>query len=315
MTPAMVNRGLHELPGDGVGRSVTIGKFDGVHRGHRTVLDLLVGSAAGLEPTVITFDRHPHSLIRPGEAPQPVVSDQQKVELLAGVGVERVVILPFDDELSHVTHRDFSQRVLAEGLSAQTVLVGGDFRYGHGGLGDISTLRAEGEEFGFVVEVIADVCESGGARVSSTMIRELLQEGRVAEVNGLLERRHQVRGVVEKGHQRGRDLGYPTANLSRDVEGYVPADGVYATVVVVDGQEFHAATSIGRNPTFPDVPERTIESHLFDTTLDLYGKTVAVEFVEFIRGMQKFAGARELAQQMGVDEKQIRTILAEHSAL
>lgn len=314
MTRAIVNRGLHDLPGDGIARSVTIGKFDGVHRGHRTVLDLLVGGAGGLEPTVITFDRHPHSLIRPAEAPQPVASDQQKVELLAGTGVRRVVILPFDDELSHVTHRDFSQRVLVQGLCAQTVLVGQDFRYGHGGTGDISTLRAEGEEFGFVVVVIADVCESGGARVSSTMIRELLQAGRVAEVNGLLDRRHQVRGVVEKGHQRGRDLGYPTANLSGDLEGYVPADGVYATVVVVDGKEFHAATSIGRNPTFADVPERTIESHLFDTTIDLYGKTMAVEFVEFIRGMQKFAGPNELAKQMGVDEKKIRQIFSEQSA-
>ena len=315
MMPAIVTRGLHELPGDNVARSVTIGKFDGVHRGHRTVLHQLVGGAAGLEPTVITFDRHPHSLIRPAEAPQPVVSDVQKVELLAALGVKRVVVLPFDDELSHVTHRDFSQRVLAQGLSAQKVLVGSDFRYGHGGAGDISTLRAEGEELGFVVEVIADVCESGGARVSSTMIRELLQAGRVAEVHDVLDRRHQVRGVVERGHQRGRDLGYPTANLSGNLEGYVPADGVYATVVVVDGQKFGAATSIGLNPTFHDVKERTIESHLFDTTLDLYGKTMAVEFVEFIRGMQKFAGPDELAQQMGVDEKKIRRILTEHSAL
>lgn len=311
MTKAIVNRGLEELPGDAVARSVTIGKFDGVHRGHRKVLDQLAKGAGDRERTVITFDRHPHSLIRPNEAPQPVVSDQQKVELLASAGVQRVVILPFDDELSHVTHRDFSQRVLVAGLSAKTVLVGGDFRYGHGGAGDISTLRAEGEEFGFAVEVVADVCESGGARVSSTMIRELLEAGRVAEVHDLLERRHQVRGVVEAGHQRGRVLGYPTANLSGDMEGYVPADGVYATVVVVDGQEYGSATSIGLNPTFQDVTERTIESHLFDTNQDLYGKTLAVEFVEFIRGMQKFDGADELAQQMGVDEKKIRRILGQ----
>ena len=315
MTPVFVNKGLSHLPRDGVPRVATIGKFDGVHRGHRTVLDQLVGQAGDREATVITFDRHPHSLIRPAEAPQPVVSDDQKVELLGEAGVQRVVILPFDDELSHLSHREFSQRVLAEGLSVFSVLVGRDFRYGHEGRGDISSLEAEGAEFGFSVEVVADVCESGGARVSSTMVRELLEAGRVAEASELLTRHHHVRGVVGSGHQRGRVLGYPTANLAADVEGYIPADGVYATVVVVDGQEYCAATSIGVNPTFDDVSVRTIESHLFDTTLDLYGKTIVVKFVDFIRGMQKFASADALAQQMGADEQEIRAILAERTAL
>ena len=315
MSSVIVNRGLQELPQDGVLRSVTIGKFDGVHRGHTTVIDQLVTQAGELEPTVITFDRHPHSLIRPSEAPQPVVSDAQKVELLADAGVQRVVILPFDDELSHLSPTEFSERVLAHGLSAKRVLVGGDFRYGHGGVGDIRTLQEEGVTFGFGVEVIADVCESGGARVSSTMIRELLEAGRVAEVSDLLNRRHQVRGVVGSGHQRGRVMGYPTANLSGNLEGYIPADGVYATVVVVDGQEYGAATSIGVNPTFDDVTTRTIESHLFDTTLDLYGETISVQFVEFIRGMQKFENADALAKQMGADEEKIRRILEAQTAL
>ena len=314
MSGVIVNKGLHDLPRDGVPRSVTIGKFDGVHRGHKTVIDQLVNQAGELESTVITFDRHPHSLIRPDEAPQPVVSDEQKVELLAAAGVQRVVILPFDDELSHLSPREFSERVLAQGLSATRVLVGGDFRYGHGGVGDIQTLQSEGVEFGFGVEVIADVCESGGARVSSTMIRGLLEAGRVVEVSDLLNRRHQVRGVVGSGHQRGRVMGYPTANLSGDLEGYVPADGVYATIVVVDNQEYGAATSIGLNPTFDDVTTRTIESHLFDTTLDLYGTTISVQFVEFIRGMQKFDSADTLAKQMGVDEAKIRQILESHTA-
>lgn len=309
MTTPKVNKGLDSLPADQVARSITIGKFDGVHRGHQKVIEQLVHVSAGLEPTVITFDRHPHTLIRPLEAPKPLVSEQQKVELLGKAGVARVVILPFDEQLSQLTHRDFSEKVLAKGLSATTVLVGNDFRYGHGGQGNISTLRDEGVEFGFSVDVIADVCEAQGERVSSTMIREMLDAGRVGEVSDLLSRHHQVRGVVGTGFQRGRVLGYPTANLSGDLEGYIPADGVYATWVTVNGRVYGAATSIGVNPTFGDISERVIESHLLDASLDLYDQNITVEFVEFIRGMQKFPEASALATQMGLDEVEIRRIL------
>jgi riboflavin kinase / FMN adenylyltransferase len=309
MTAPEVNKGLDSLPADQVKRSVTIGKFDGVHRGHRRVIDQLIEASQGLEPTVITFDRHPHTLIRPHEAPLPLVSERQKVELLGGAGVQRVVILPFNEELSRLSHHDFSRIVLATGLSATKVLVGGDFRYGHGGMGNISTLQDEGAEFGFSVDVVGDVCEAEGQRVSSTMIRELLDQGRVGEVSELLNREHRVRGVVGAGFQRGRVLGYPTANLSGDVEGYLPADGVYATRVTFNGQIYGAATSIGVNPTFGDLSERTIESHLLDANLDLYDQNITVEFVEFIRGMRKFPDADALATQMGVDEQEIRRIL------
>jgi riboflavin kinase/FMN adenylyltransferase len=309
MTTPKVNKGLDSLPADQVKRSITIGKFDGVHRGHRRVIDQLVEASEGLEPTVITFDRHPHTLIRPNEAPMSLVSEGQKVELLGAAGVQRVVILPFNEELSRLSHHDFSRLVLAQGLSAAKVLVGGDFRYGHGGLGSISTLREEGADFGFSVDVVGDVCEAEGQRVSSTMIRELLNQGRVSEVSELLARHHQVRGVVGAGFQRGRVLGYPTANLSGDIEGYLPADGVYATRVTFDGQVYGAATSIGVNPTFGDVSERIIESHLLDANLDLYDQNITVEFVEFIRGMRKFPDADALAEQMGVDEREIRRVL------
>jgi riboflavin kinase/FMN adenylyltransferase len=311
VNPIEVNNGLDSLPNDGAPRVVTIGKFDGVHRGHRQVLRQLVSRAGDAEATVITFDRHPHALVRPDEVPLPVISDAQKVELMEQVGVKRVVILPFDEQLQELSHEEFTQRVLVQGLSASVVLVGRDFRYGNGGEGTIDSLRIEGEAQGFRVEIVDDVCESDGTRVSSTMIRNLLEKGRVREVAELLGRHHRVRGIVGSGFQRGRVLGYPTANLSGDLEGYIPADGVYATLVTHRGRSYPAATSIGVNPTFGDLHERTMESHLIDQQIDLYGDVITVEFVEFIRGMQKFPDATALALQMGRDEDEIRGILKE----
>ena len=310
MSPVAVNYGLDSLPGDGKRRAVTIGKFDGVHRGHRQVIDQLLSMAGKAEPTVVTFDRHPHATLKPGSEPDPILSDSQKIELLAGAGISRVVVLPFDEELSALSHADFSRMVLAEGLSASVVLVGADFRYGHGGEGTIDTLRQEGDHWGFRVEVVADVCEAEGERVSSTMIRRLLGEGRVATVRDLLSRYHSVRGEVGHGFERGRVLGYPTANLRGNIEGLLPADGVYATRVIHRGSTYNAATSLGVNPTFGDVSERTLESHLLDVTLDLYGDVVTIEFVDFIRGMQKFPNPEALAEQMARDEEVIRDILA-----
>jgi riboflavin kinase/FMN adenylyltransferase len=313
MTPVAVNYGLDSLPGDGKRRAVTIGKFDGVHRGHRQVITQLLSMAGKAEPTVITFDRHPHATLKPGSEPTPILSDSQKIELLAAAGIERVVVLPFDEELSALDHEDFSRTVLAEGLSTSVVLVGADFRYGHGGEGTIDTLRSEGDHWGFRVDVVADVCEAEGERVSSTMIRGLLAEGKVSTVRDLLNRYHSVRGEVGHGFERGRVLGYPTANLRENIEGLLPADGVYATRVTHRGRTYPAATSLGVNPTFGDVNQRTLESHLMDVTLDLYGETVTIEFVDFIRGMQKFPTPDALALQMARDEEVIREILASTS--
>lgn len=310
MSPVVVNYGLDSLPGDGARRAVTIGKFDGVHRGHRQVIAQLLSMAGKAESTVITFDRHPYATLKPGSEPKPILSDGQKIELLAAAGIQRVVVLPFDDELSALSHEDFSRIVLAEGLSSGVVLVGADFRYGRGGEGTIESLRQEGDHWGFRVEVVADVCEAEGERVSSTMIRRLLNDGHVGDVRDLLNRYHSVRGEVGHGFERGRILGYPTANLRDNIEGLLPADGVYATRVTHKGKSYDAATSLGVNPTFGDVDERTLESHLLDVTLDLYGDIVTIEFVEFIRGMQKFPSPEALAEQMARDEEVIRGILA-----
>ena len=309
MSGPVVNYGLASLPGSSQPRAITIGKFDGVHRGHQSVVDQLLAVAGDAQPTVITFDRHPHATLKPLDAPLPIISESQKIEMLHSAGIARVVVLAFDEELSSLSHRDFTRTVLVEGLGASVVLVGSDFRYGEGGKGTIETLREEGAEYGFRVEVVADVCEEAGQRVSSTLIRGLLEHGDVSEVAKLLGRYHAVRGEVGQGFQRGRELGYPTANLKNNLEGFVPADGVYATYVTHAGVRYEAATSVGVNPTFGDMNQRTIESHLMNSSLDLYGATIQVEFVAYIRGMKKFDSPQALAAQMGRDEQEIVGIL------
>jgi riboflavin kinase / FMN adenylyltransferase len=304
-----VSRSIGELPGATSARAVTIGKFDGVHRGHQAVIERLRGVAGSHEVTVVTFDRHPKELLHPGEAPPPLVSVEQKIELLGLAGCSRVAVIPFTAEFADLDHDTFVRQILVEGVGAKEVLVGRDFRYGHGGEGTLETLRASGDQHGFSVHVCDDVEQSDGQRISSTMIRGLLAEGNVSRAHNLLGRYHRVRSVVVKGHQRGRELGYPTANLANPVEGFVPADGVYATWLRVDGEKFPAATSIGTNPTFDDVDQRVIESHAIGATLDLYGRSVDVDFVEYIRPMNKFPNMEALAHQMDVDAAKIRGIL------
>ncbi|WP_317451188.1 bifunctional riboflavin kinase/FAD synthetase [Microcella alkalica] len=304
-----VLHGLEALPLDDRSSIVTIGKFDGVHRGHRAVLDGMRERAGDRRVVVVTFDRHPAAVLAPDRAPAPLLSVAQKTEALIAAGADLVVVLPFTRELAAQSPEEFVRAVLVDGLHAAEVVVGSDFRYGARGAGTVDTLREEGERFGFTVEVLDDVCVLDGQRVSSTSIREALDAGRLDEATEALGRYPRIRSLVVPGHQRGRDLGYPTANLAHNAEGYIPADGVYATWLHVDGVRYPAATSVGNNPTFGDVPDKTIEAHAMDVRLDLYGKVVELEFVRWMRGMQKFPSAEALATQMGVDEQQIRAVL------
>ncbi|MHB1172947.1 MAG: bifunctional riboflavin kinase/FAD synthetase [Lacisediminihabitans sp.] len=322
---------LGEIP-SGFGPSVvTIGKFDGVHTGHRRIIEELRAIAAerDLISTVLTFDRHPLSLLDPARCPISLLSNQQKRELLAELGVEATVMIAFDRELSRLPPEQFVQSILVDALHARVVLVGPDFRFGRAGSGDLSLLTALGERHGFEVRAIEAVMPDGQRSVSSTWIRQLLAKGEVEAAAGLLGREPSVRATVVRGAQRGRQLGYPTANLSPDVEGFIPADGVYAAWLRinghgvdgrgvdkhgagehgVDGRAFPAAVSVGNNPTFEGVPDKQIEAYVLDEERDLYGAIVEVSFVECIRGMRKFPGAAELAAQMTLDERQIREIL------
>jgi riboflavin kinase/FMN adenylyltransferase len=291
--------------------AVTVGKFDGVHLGHRDVLRQLCAAAAArdLTPTVVTFDRNPLEVLQPDRAPRPLVSPAQKVELFEAAGIAAVLMLPFTPELARLSPESFVRRVLVDTLHARLVLAGQDFRFGDRGAGDLAALRGLGAAHGFEVQTLDDF-DADGRRVSSTWIRELLSEGRVREAAHLLGRLPSIRSRVVHGEQRGRQLGYPTANLDPDLEGMLPLDGVYAAWALVDGVRYGAAVSIGNNPTFDNVPQHQVEAHLFDQKLDLYGRTLTVEFVEYIRPMNRFAGVDALVAQLQADERRIRELLA-----
>jgi len=307
---------LSEVPAGFGPSAVAIGKFDGVHAGHRRVIDELLAVAAerSLDATIVTFDRHPLRLLRPELCPPPLVSNAQKVERLAEAGVDTTLMLAFDLPFSQLTPEQFVRGILVDALRARVVMVGSDFRFGVRGSGTVETLRALGAEHGFEVHVIDDVVATRLAdettrRASSTLIRELLAEGEVAEAAAVLGHIPSVRGIVVKGAQRGRELGFPTANLSPGMEGFIPRDGVYAAWFWVDGRRYGSAVSIGNNPTFDGVPDKQVEAHLLDEDIDLYGKTVEVAFVEYIRGQVKYSTIEALIEQISDDEEKVRVIL------
>jgi riboflavin kinase/FMN adenylyltransferase len=308
---------LRDVPA-GFGPSVvTIGNFDGVHRGHRSVLGLVVGTARdqGLRSVAITFDPHPLAVLYPDRAPQPLSTTAHKLELLAEVGLDAVLVMPFTRELALWSPRRFVQEVMVDALGAKEVVVGGDTRFGHRNEGDVNTLRELGGELGFGVQVVADLSRSGAPgsveerRWSSTWVRELVAAGDVAGAADVLGRPHRVTGIVVHGDHRGRELGYPTANLAPDSVGAVPADGVYAGWLWRGDQRLPAAVSVGTNPTF-DGNERRVEAYVLDRTdLDLYGETVAVEFVTRLRPTLRFDGVDDLVRQMAADVDETRQVL------
>lgn len=303
----IVFRTSADVPAD-FGRSVVaIGKFDGVHAGHRAVIRRLqdLASASGDRAVAVTFDRNPLAVLRPDRCPENVVTVDRKLQLLDELGLDATLVLAFDEKLAALSAEDFVAEILVGALRVSAVLVGEDFRFGHGGAGDPARLRALGEKFGYTVEVVGDVhLPESGRRVSSTWIRELLIEGDVATAGNALGRPVDVRGEVVHGLKRGRELGFPTANLSTDVDSFVPADGVYAGWLVDHdtGIRHPSAISVGTNPTFTDVLERQVEAHVLgETELDLYGHDVTVVFTERLRGMVAFEGVEKLKEQIAAD--------------
>lgn len=302
---------LGQVPADFGPSAVTIGKFDGVHLGHRAVIGelLAVAEPLGLVPTVVTFDRHPLAVLNPQAVPPALISNEQKVERLAAAGVEATLMLAFDRALSQQAPEDFVQHVLLDALHAKVVFVGSDFRYGAKGRGTVETLTEAGAQHGFEIRLVDEVRAREGRRASSTWIREALAAGNVREAGELLGALPTVRSVVVRGEQRGRSLGYPTANLRPGPEGLIPADGVYAGWLSVEGERLPAAISVGDNPTFEGVPARQVEAHVLDREIDLYDKTVEVAFVDYIRGMKKFSGVAELIAEIERDVSTVREIL------
>lgn len=294
--------------------AVTIGAYDGVHTGHRLVIDRVrrVAAEQGLASAVVTFDRHPASVVRPESAPKLLTDPDQKLELLASTGIDYVVLVHFDADRSEETAEDFVQEVLVGCLDAKAVVVGHDFHFGHKRLGSVPLLQDMGRELGFDVTGLR--LFSGGLGqepISSTRIRRLLAEGAVGEAASLLGRPHQVRGVVDHGDKRGRELGYPTANVSLPESMALPADGVYAGWYVrPDGERRPAAISLGRRPTFyRDSGLSLLEVYLLDFEGDLYGEQARVEFVAHLRSQARFESAQALIEQMGRDVATTRQVL------
>ena len=299
------------------GTAIAIGKFDGVHRGHRALLDGISQAAAdrGLDPLVFTFTNNPLSFLRPELCPEPLMSPRQRLKVLEEVGVENCVMLPFDAELAAVSAEDFIADVLVERLRVQHLCVGRDFRFGHGGVGNDAMLIRAGQRLGFSVEVIAQVDDEVLGRVSSSRIREAILQGDVGVAARMMGRPVTVRGEVVHGDARGRDLGFPTANLGESaesgaLEGLIPADGVYAGWAVVDGTRYPAAISVGVNLTFEPEGSPRVEAFLLDFDRDLYGQRIDVEFVERLRGMVAFADVQTLTQRIHEDVRQTRAILS-----
>ena len=309
-----VFEGLRAVPAGFGPSAVTIGKFDGVHPGHRAVISELKSVAAerGLVAGVVTFDRNPLSLLAPEKCPVSLVSNAQKLELLEAAGVDATLVLTFDQALASQAPEEFVESVLVGALQARVVFVGADFRFGARGSGNVELLDRLGKRHDFEVRHIPEVAADGSEprRASSTWIRELLDAGDVGTAAAQLGRLHSIRSTVVHGEQRGRSLGYPTANLSPEIEGFIPRDGVYAAWATVPGGRFGAAVSIGNNPTFEGVPQKQVEAHLLDQSFDLYGQPIVLEFVEYIRPMNKFESADALATQMRADEQRVRAILA-----
>jgi riboflavin kinase/FMN adenylyltransferase len=303
--------GVGSVPAGFGPSAVTIGKFDGVHLGHRGVLAQLSSLAAdrALEPVLVTFDRHPFSLLRPEAYPEALTSNDQRTALLDGTDVVATLVLEFTRELSELEPDEFVEQILVRALDAKLVLTGADFRFGHRGAGRIDTLRELGARHGFAVVLLEDV-QVQGERVSSTKIREHLAAGEVRRAGALLGRLPRVRSTVVHGDAIGRQIGFPTANLDPAMEGFLPADGVYAAWAWIDGVRYGAAVSIGNNPTFDGIPARRTEAHLLDASLDAYGKAIELEFVEYIRPMVKFDGLEALTEALAADAARIREVLA-----
>ena len=290
--------------------AVTIGKFDGIHRGHQALIQALHSAAAehNLKTVLVTFDRHPDALLNPASLKWPLIGPKQKATLVAEAGLDALLTLTFDDVLAQQSAQDFVQETLVDGLQTKIVIVGEDFRFGAGGAGDVALLHDLGQQLGFEVRVIPSATEAG-LKVSTSVIRELLDQGDVAKAGSLLGRVHTTVGIIEHGLKIGRTIGFPTANMSREAEGYLPLDGVYAGWLVADGVRYPAAHSVGINETFQAVP-RLVESHVLDRKdLDLYDKNVTLEYVDFVRPSAKFDGVDALVAEINRDLDKIRNIL------
>jgi riboflavin kinase/FMN adenylyltransferase len=291
---------------------VAVGNFDGVHLGHQRVLRRAVARARGVggAAVALTFVPHPVRVLAPGREPERLTPLERKLELVARCDVDLAIVLPFDRRLAAMSPESFARDVLAQGTGADAVVVGMDFRFGKDRAGDVGSLRELGPRLGFEVEPCEPVMVDGAA-VSSTRIRAALLEGDVALATRLLGRHHDVSGVVVTGDRRGRDLGFPTANLG-GIRALLPGTGVYACWAVVGGARRMAAVNIGDRPTFGR--GRSVEAFLLDFRGELYGCELSLAFVSRLRADERFASVDALVEQIGRDVELTRSVLSRDEA-
>lgn len=307
---------LDQVPA-GFGPSVvTLGNFDGLHRGHQQVLDQVieVARARGAQAVAITFDPHPAVIHRPEAAPQQIMGLPDKLNAMEKLGIDGVLVVPYTLEFAQQSPEEFVRSVFIDTLDTCTVVIGHDVRFGQGNSGHLATMVSLGGELGFDVVVVDDA--GNDRRWSSTWVREALHQGDVGVAAEVLGRWHAMRGEVVHGAARGRELGFPTANLSPESEGIIPADGVYAGWLTDQHQHrWPAAISVGSNPTFAGV-SRQVEAHVIGRpdepveAFNLYGQHVCVEFVARLRGMVAYTGPAALIEQMHDDVIRSQQILA-----
>lgn len=299
------------LPEDYTATAVAIGKFDGVHLGHKQLIHELVQASEEyfLSAAVLTFDKHPDAVLKPGTEPAALIGPGQKARYISALGVDALVTISFDEGLAKLTPEEFVIQHLVP-MRAKLVLVGNGFRFGVKGSGNIETLKELGAKYGFQARAIPSVM-FGEVPVSSTAIRTALLAGKVDVASVMLGRNHQYEGIVEHGRKIGRQIGFPTANLARSSEGLLPVDGVYAGWLYADGIRYPAAHSVGTNDSIEEVP-RLLESHVIGRDdLDLYDLVVTAEFIEQVRPWAKFESMEVLVKQIATDVEACRQVLGE----
>lgn len=286
---------------------IALGTFDGLHLGHTDVIDTAKDYAerSGLKLAVFTFSNHPLALIRPDLVPVRIISAEEKIKLLESFGVDYLINIPFTEDFAALSPDEFLDRLAC--FNYRCLVVGENFTYGFLGSGKTETLERSGRKNGFDV-IVRPLVKMNGNVVSSTGIRNLIQAGHIEYANRMLGRAYAITGKIVHGEQRGRKLGFPTANIELlHGEMAVPAPGVYAVTASIEGSIFEGMGNIGNNPTFNDVEHVRLEVNLFNCSGDLYGKTMSVQFHKYIRAEKKFSGVEELCRQIEEDKKAIKT--------
>lgn len=306
-------RDLSEVPAGYKNAVITLGNFDGLHLGHRAIIDKAgnIAKANNYPLALMTFEPHPREFFaREGAAGIRIYNLRSKLAIIKSLGVECVFLMRFNNSLTGLSAHDFVRNILVDGLSARHVITGENFYFGKNRGGDKELMAQEAKRLGFDYTACQQVTAANGESISSSAIRELLGQGNMKKTAALLNRPYHINGRVERGESRGRTIGFPTANIALD-KLFLPRYGVYAVQVRIDGQEktYNGVANLGIKPTF-GVHAPLLELHLFDTSQDLYGKRMCVEFIDFIRGEQKFASLADLKSQIANDAEKAKEILS-----